>query len=526
MRRASVLFETEGTYPFVGGGVSTWADILINNLREFDFYIYAVTGFPYSDLKYKVPPNVRFIRQIPLWGSEEPFEDIFLEIPFSSIYVRKIKVNERVILRKFIPIFSEFVSALMDPFSDPEECAGYIWLMHRFFSEYDYKETFRSFALWEKFKKLIVWKYYEDNPFLSPDEHPSLFDITLAMQWLYHYLIPLYIDIPQVDLCHVTAAGFSGLPSIVAKMRDGIPVIVTEHGVFARERYIGIGSDRNLSFFAKKFLINLSILVSKILYKISDKVLPVCRFNTSWERIFGVDSGKIEVIYNGIDPEVFRPGEKPERWRDIPTVVAAARIIPLKDIETMIRACAIVRMEIPDVKFIVYGSLDADPLYTRKCVDLIRRLKLEDNFILAGHHSNPAEIYNEGDISILSSISEGFPYTVIESMACARPVVATDVGGVREALEGFGIIVKPRDPRALAEGVIRLLRDPELRETLGRRAREEVLAKYRVDITVEHYRRVYMEMIGIKSADEVRVSFDDVGRSDGREFIRKELERG
>lgn len=500
----SILLETEGTYPFVGGGVSTWADILVNNLSEFNFYIYAVTGMPYVEYKYKLPPNVKFVRQIPLWGSEEPFEDIFFEIPFSSIYIRKTKVNERVVLRKFIPIFVEFLSSLMNPFSDPEECAGYIWLMHRYFSEYDYKQTFRSFTVWQKFKQFVVLKYFEDNPFLSDDEIPSVYDLTLAMRWVYHYLMPLYVDVPEVNLSHATAAGFCGLPSIVAKMRDKTPLIVTDHGVFARERYIGIGSEKSLSFFAKKFLINLSILVSKMLYKLADKVLPVCRFNTTWEKIFGVEDEKIKVIYNGIDPEVFKPKPKPEKTRNIPTVVAAARVMPLKDIETMIKASAIVREAIPNVKFIVYGALDVDPLYTRKCQLLIKELKLESTFILAGHHPKPSEIYNEGDISILSSISEGFPYTVIESMACARPVVATDVGGVREALEGFGIIVKPRDPKALAEGVIKLLNDPELRETLGRRAREEILAKYRTDLAINEYRNVYNELI-LKNEKRIRV---------------------
>ncbi len=506
MERKSILFETEGTYPFVGGGVSTWADILVNNLKDFDFYIYAVTGMPYMEYKYKLPENVKLVRQIPLWGSEEPFEDIFFEIPFSSIYIRKTKVNERVVLRKFIPIFIEFLSSLMNPFSDPEECAGYIWLMHRYFSEYDYKQTFRSFVVWQEFKRLVILKYFEENPFLSEDEIPSVYDLTLAMRWLYHYLMPLYVDVPEVDLSHATAAGFSGLPSVVAKMRDGTPLVVTDHGVFARERYIGIGSEKNLSFFAKKFLINLSILISKILYKLADKVLPVCQFNTTWEKIFGVEEGKIKIIYNGVDPEVFRPRPKPEKTREFPTVVAAARVMPLKDIETMIKASAIVREEIPNVKFIVYGALDADPVYTKKCQLLIKELKLENTFILAGHHSKPSEIYNEGDISVLSSISEGFPYTVIESMACARPVVATDVGGVREALEGFGIVVKPRDPKALAEGVVKLLKDHELRETLGRRAREQVLAKFRIDMSVEQYRQVYNELIQLKgSEDEGRV---------------------
>jgi hypothetical protein len=142
---------------------------------------------------------------------------IFFEVPFSSIYIRKTKVNERAVLRKFIPIFIEFLSSLMNPFSNPEDTAGYIWLMHRYFSEYDYKQTFRSFTLWQEFKRFVILKYIEDNPFLHEDEIPSVYDLTLAMRWLYHYLMPLYVDVPEVDLSHATAAGFCGIPSVVAK---------------------------------------------------------------------------------------------------------------------------------------------------------------------------------------------------------------------------------------------------------------------------------------------------------------------
>ena len=77
---------------------------------------------------------------------------------------------------------------------------------------------------------------------------------------------------------------------------------------------------------------------------------------------------------------------------------------------------------------------------------------------------------------------------------------------MREALEGFGIVVKPRDPKALAEGVVKLLKDHELRETLGRRAREQVLAKFRIDMSVDQYREVYNELIQSKrNANEGRV---------------------
>jgi glycosyltransferase involved in cell wall biosynthesis len=181
-------------------------------------------------------------------------------------------------------------------------------------------------------------------------------------------------------------------------------------------------------------------------------------------------------------------------------VVAAARIFPLKDIETMIRSAAVARELRPDIRYLVYGSLDADVPYVGRCRALVAELGLESTFELRGFHSNPAELYSEGDVCVLSSISEAFPYTALESMACARPVVGTDVGGVREALEGFGIVVPPRDPEAIAHAVVSLVADDEFRRELGRRAREEVLAKYRTSDCVNAYWEAYCELTTPASA--------------------------
>src|SRR5206468_477552 len=163
---------------------------------------------------------------------------------------------------------------------------------------------------------------------------------------------------------------FAGLPGVIAKREHSRPFLVTEHGVWVRERYISISSGP-FTYFGKGFLMRLSSLVARLNYHHADVVSPVASFNMRWE--------------------------------------------------------------------VPYGA------------------GLEDTFELAGHHSKPTELYAEGDISVLSSISEGFPYTVLESMACGRPVVATDVGGVREALDGYGIVVPPRNHRALGEGIALLL---------------------------------------------------------------------
>ena len=121
---------------------------------------------------------------------------------------------------------------------------------------------------------------------------------------------------------------------------------------------------------------------------------------------------------------------------------------------------------------------------------------LRNNFKLAGYHSKPHELFCEGDISILTSISEGFPYTVLESMSCGIPVVATDVGGVTEALDNScGYICKPKDFEEIGNRVVELLNDKALREKMGENARKKVIENFTIGKFIAEYEDVYERVI-------------------------------
>ena len=281
-------------------------------------------------------------------------------------------------------------------------------------------------------------------------------------------------------------------------------MVVTEHGVFIRERLLAINSSE-YSFFLKKMLIKFSECVTELVYYKADKILSVNKFNMKWEKLYGADPEKIEVIYNGIDHELFKPLPKPSHLKDIPTVVAAARIFDLKDIITMIKSCAVAQKQIPNIQYLVYGDNNAVPEYTAECERLIDELGIRANFKLAGYHSKPHELFCEGDISILTSISEGFPYTVLESMSCGIPVVATDVGGVTEALdENCGFICKPKDYVEIGNSVVTLLKDKALRERMGEYAREKVIRNFTIDKFIHAYENVY-EQVANKEVKEVQL---------------------
>jgi glycosyltransferase involved in cell wall biosynthesis len=95
---------------------------------------------------------------------------------------------------------------------------------------------------------------------------------------------------------------------------------------------------------------------------------------------------------------------------------------------------------------------------------------------------------------MLSSISEGFPFTLIEAMSCGRATVSTDVGGVREAVGDSGLVVPPREPEAMARAALELLRDPRRRAAMGEAARLRVIEQFTLRQTVDTFRSIYLEL--------------------------------
>lgn len=485
--KPTILFLTEGAYPFLGGGISTWADILCRELEEdVNFIILAVTGNPFVGQRYNLSTNVKKVIHLPLWGNEEPAAFIESETPFSQVVCRKNRTDDQVIKDLFLPMFRDFMDQLFDPFQSAHQAGELLYGFWKYYRHFDYKQTLANPILWNTFKTILLQKIDRGSSY----NNPHILDITFGKRWLYHFMMPLSVSIPRVTATHSTLAGLPAIISIAAKYEFGTPILLTDHGIYIRERLINV-SQTDLSFFSKQLLINLSTFVTRAVYYHADVIAPVTSINSKWEQRFEADPARIKPIYNGVDTEKFYPRPKPDHTKGLPTVVAAAHVFPLKDIETMIRTCHLVRREIPNVQFLLYGSLDVDKPYTEKCKLLVAELSLEQNFKFCGYHNDPSSLFIEGDISILSSISEGFPYTVIESMSCGRPVVATDVGGVREAVEGYGILCKARNYKALADGVIQLLNDHGFRKHLAEKGRERVLRDFTIPKSVNSYKSIY-----------------------------------
>lgn len=501
--KVKVLLITEGTYPFNGGGVSTWSHILCSEVTNVDFTLYAINAVFEKKTKYELPKTVKRVIQVPLWSPDEPQDYFNYGEEYYKIVAKKEGASEKLIIKEFIPLFEGLLNFIYGKQENLQELDYIFYQMWLYFEDYDFKETLRSKSVWKTYKRVI-----SKNIISERNPSAKLLDLTIGMRWIYRFLIPLSIvDVPKVDVAHLTLSGFTLLPALIAHYKHGTAIMLTEHGVFIRERLLAINNSE-YPFFLKNLLIRFSEAMAKLTYYLAEKIISVNQFNAKWEKLYGAASDKIQVIYNGIDAELFRPREKPVHLKNIPTVVTLARIFELKDILTMIKSCAVVAKKIPNVQFLVYGDNNAVPEYTKECNALIEELKLVDNFKLMGPKSNPHLLFSEGDISILTSISEGFPYTIIESMSCGVPVVSTDVGGVKEALdEKSGFLCKPKDAEDIGLKVIELLQNKKLRDDMSSHARQRVIDNFTVGKFIKAYEEAFTK-VSLQKVDACRFFVD------------------
>jgi glycosyltransferase involved in cell wall biosynthesis len=485
-----VVLATEGTYPFVGGGVSTWCHQLCTGISDVDFALLAVTGSRAARWQFPRVDRVRSVTQVPLWPGEEPEMYLHPRRAYGDVLRRRWQTRARRVARDFVPAVRTLLREVFFADQTITALVAAVVRMGAHLRANDYKASIRSSAVWDAMLDVLD-EYARSDA--TPGAPPTLADATTCGRWLYSMLMPLAMETPTGTVYHATAAAGSALPGVVARHLDGMPLVVTEHGVYVRERYLAVSAE-SISHTQKRFLTGLAAAVGRVCYASADVIAPVASFNARWEVPLGAARERIRVIYNGVDTTRFRPGPRTGPPAPGPVVVAAARVFPLKDVENLIQATQLCLREHPELRVRVYGALDADPPYVAQCQKLAETLGLGAAFALCGPHASPPEMYREGDISVLSSISEGFPYTVLESMACSVPCVATDVGGVREAVDDTGIVVPPRAPEALAEGMCRMLREETWRRELGARARARVVERFSLERQLNSYRDLYAEL--------------------------------
>jgi len=472
----TVCLATEGTYPHYKGGVSTWCHMLVRGLPEVRFVLVSFVADPGAAPVFELPPNVTRLITVPLWGTGEVLE-LQRDLSVPAVIRRKRSATPKVIDEKFIPSFRRFLGQLWSGSAEPALVGQALREMAQYFEQHDYDTTLRSQRVWRCFLADSSRGYAQLRDVMGLDGEATLLDLTDAMRLLYRWLTVLTVSIPPVDIVHAASGGLCSMLGMTTEQM-GAAFMLTEHGVYLRERLLALARAED-SFFLQVFQARFAQRVTEASYLYADRIAPGSNYNHRWELFGGAKPEQIRTIYNGPDPNEFTPAWNYRPADAPPTVVWLGRIDPLKDLETLIRAVALVHSEMPKVRFMLYGKAPkGNESYYDRCLKLRDELGLKETVIFAGFAASAEAAYNEGDFAILSSISEGFPYSVVEAMLCGRTVVGTDVGGVSEALDGCGLVVEPRNPAQMAAACLRLLRDPALREQYGRKARQKALEQF------------------------------------------------
>jgi glycosyltransferase involved in cell wall biosynthesis len=464
---------TEGTYPQAFGGVSVWCDQLVRGMPQHEFGVTALTVTGEERPVWTLPTNVT-VNSVPLWPSSGTATERWRPAP------------RGVLRRRIADAYRELLRALL---LEPSDSRGTAAL--RELSELAQRGRVAAVLRSDDAVNWLLQAWQRAPDDIRRGITASAYDALTATEMLTHWLRPLLCSAPVGDVTHAVSNGLAASVALSAKWNHGTPMLLTEHGVYLRERYLSFAGHR-YHWPVKVTLLGFLRLLCFAAYRTADLITPGNQYNRRWEQRCGASPAVIETVYNGVEPTAFPPaGREP----DVPTVTWAGRVDPIKDLETLLRAFALVRKEIPLARLRMFGGTPAgNEGYRDRCVALVDCLGLGEAVTFEGRVQDIRDAYVAGHVVVLSSISEGFPYTLIEAMTSGRATVSTDVGGVAEAVADTGLVVPPRDPPAMADACVRLLGDELLRHRLGSAARRRALEFFTVDKAVDAFDGIYADL--------------------------------
>lgn len=466
-----ICIVAEGSYPYVTGGVSSWIQILMTSMPQHEFVIYAIGAHEKDKgkFKYKLPNNLVEVREVFLDSYLQESGEPGKRYQLNTVQKRAIKSILSGGQTDWHELFSLFKSRKMDSVSN--------FIMSR--------------DLFDIIQELCQERYPQ-TPFT--ELFWSIRSMLLPLFWL------LKNPLPEVDVYHSVSTGYAGVVAAYGKFSYKKPFLLTEHGIYTREREEEIIKSDWIMGYLKDLWIQYFSSLSQCAYEHSNQVISLFNKNKEIEIEIGCDPEKILVIPNGVNPGDYAlMPQKTADEKNFLYVGAVIRVVPIKDIKTMIQSFAIVKRAVPESKFFIIGPYEEDPEYYEECRQLLESLGTEDIYFTGT--VNVKEYLGKMDILVLSSISEGQPLAVLEGMASGKPFVCTDVGSCSELINGrndgigpAGYVVPVMHYAKMAEAIIELATNPERRLEMGRNGKERVSVLYTKERFINHYNQIYEDM--------------------------------
>ncbi|MEO1938772.1 MAG: GT4 family glycosyltransferase PelF [Sulfurimonas sp.] len=515
-----IMLFSEGTYPYVKGGVSSWILQLMKGLPEFTFGVCFIGATPYLDgeemqISYEFPPNLKHLEVHYLFNDDSD--------------------KDKPKKREGDPKAFESVRELYQSFQNNE---GILPEMLQNIDFYIDEVTFEDFLHSKKAWDFLTETYSKncpDIPFI--DYFWTLRNIHKPI-WI---LANIVNNLPKTAIYHSPSTGYAGFLGALSSYTNKRPFFLTEHGIYTRERKIDMLSADWIEYkkpallqepeeynYIKKMWINFFDKIGLFCYYRANHILSLFSGAQKIQIAFGAPKERTRIIPNGVDVDTLMATMKERQDPPKPIITLIGRVVPIKDIKTFIRAMKILIEKIPDAEGWIVGAVDEDKEYVMECQQMALALELKEKIqqfdgnkslqtmqeieqspdkIKFFGHSDIKKILPKSALQTLTSISEGMPLVILEGFAAGVPCVATDVGSCRDLIEGgindedkaigfAGAITGIANPNALADEYANLL---DFKNGRWKEAQKNGLTRvqkyYRQEMFLDDYRELYNEAL-------------------------------
>ncbi len=465
-----VCIIVEGCYPYAAGGVSSWIHGLIQSFPKVEFVILTIISTRDQSGKfiYRLPENVTEVHELYLqdvdWNRNRKGRRKHRLKAAEYQALRSLILNQKVDWETLFALFQE----------------GNISL--------------DKLLMGEDFL-YIVREYYD-----LQYSQLNFSDFLWTMRSVYLPLMfGLKMKIPKADLYHCVATGYAGVLGSMGKSLCGGRLLISEHGIYTREREEELLRAEWVKGAYKNIWIEQFRKMSNLAYERGDLITSLYEHARELQIDLGCPVEKTMVTPNGVEVEHLQelPGKTEEAEGKF-NIGAILRVTPIKDVKTMIQAFSFAKEREPGLKLWIMGPCDEDQEYARECYEQVEALELTD--VVFTGRINIREYLGRMDVTILTSISEGQPLTILESYAAHVPVIATDVGNCSGLIYGEkddygpgGILTHIMNVEEIAQAMVDMARNEPMRRQMGESGYRRVMSGYRIQHMRETYRRIYRD---------------------------------
>jgi polysaccharide biosynthesis protein PelF len=465
MRRAAdadVCLLLEGTFPFVRGGVSSWVNEMLRAYPETRFAIVFIGSREedYNGAAYALPDNVVHLETHYLYEAASADAHRPQEIEGdAAAFARSAELHAALRDTR-----SADVGALM---------AGMVPTLgeHGTLNETQFLTSRQSWEfIVEQYEKYCTDPSFTDYFWTVRIMHKPLWQLANVAE----KLIPARVY-------HTVSTGYAGFLGALLHYRTGRPLLISEHGIYTKERKIDLlqsqwirdnrgAFERDISriSYFRELWVRFFEAIGKLAYDAADEIVALYEANRLRQVADGAAAERTRSIPNGVDVDGLAPLVEQRVAGPHRVVALIGRVVPIKDIKTFIRAMFVASRSMPGIEGWIIGPEEEDPAYALECRALVESLGLAGNVKFLGFQRIDA-VLPKIDVIALTSISEALPLVVLEGFAAGIPSITTDVGSCRQLIEGFseedralgraGAVVQIANPAAFAQAVVALLND-------------------------------------------------------------------